>query len=92
VYVQGKGWFVVEDTHGRTAEGKKLDQRFDMYSGKSDKQTRDALSGRADVTVYGPKESVPKDTQQKGAGEGWRLSQDKERVILRIPVRQRIGE
>ena len=72
--------------------GQKLDQRFDMYSGKSDKKTRDSLSGRADATVYGPKESVPKDVQQKGPGEGWLLSPDKEKVILKIPVRQTTGQ
>jgi RHS repeat-associated protein len=81
VYIEGRGWFVAEDHHAKEFQGKKLDPRFDMYAGKSDINTLQRLDGRANVTVYGPKESISKEMQQKGpAVGGWPRSPSKDKL------------
>jgi hypothetical protein len=97
VYIERRGWLLAEDYHAKEFQGKKLDPRFDMYAGKSDQNTLQRLDCRANVTGYGPKESVPKEMQQKGpAPGGWPVSQSKDRLIFTtgslIPVRQKTGE
>lgn len=67
VYVQGIGWFIVEDI---CAENLRKDT-FDLWSGRSTAQEREALSGKRDVTVYGPEETVPEQMRTQGPGVLW---------------------
>jgi RHS repeat-associated protein len=67
VYVQDLGWFIVEDI----CSSRMARDTFDLWTGRSSARQRSALSVARDVTVYGPRESVPQDKRAQGPGPMW---------------------
>jgi RHS repeat-associated protein len=67
VYVKGVGWFKVEDV----CSTRMPTDTFDMWTGRSNPRQRAQLTGSRDVTVYGPKEAVPRRKRQLGPGARW---------------------
>ena len=67
VYVESRGWFVVED---RCAEDMDINT-FDMWTGRSDIALRSSLSGRLNVYVFPKGLAVPDNWRARGAGDSW---------------------
>jgi hypothetical protein len=70
VYVKGIGWFKVEDRASKNLPT----NTFDMWSGRSNAKERADLTGPRNVTVYGPKEEVPKKAKEQGPGPKWNFA------------------
>jgi RHS repeat-associated protein len=64
VYIKGVGWFIVEDV----CSSRMSRDTFDLWTGRSNSQARALLSGARDVTVYGPRETVPEKKRTQGPG------------------------
>lgn len=67
VYIEGIGWFVVEDVCARRLPS----DTFDMWTGRQVDSILRALTGPRNVTVFGPRETIPENYKKKGAGLLW---------------------
>ena len=68
VFIQGYGWFLVEDA---TEGGLSHAPRFDMWTAGATAAELDGLTGFFAVTTFGPHETVPGDWQNRVAGDAW---------------------
>ena len=71
VYVEGLGWFKIED---QTAAGLTGTPRFDAWTALATAAEVNAVGGKKrNVTVFGPGETVPSEFQSKTAGAEWQF-------------------
>jgi 3D (Asp-Asp-Asp) domain-containing protein len=68
VFIDGYGWFLVED---RTGSGLSDAPRFDVWTAGATQAELHELDGWRAVTVFAPGATVPPDWKARTAGPGW---------------------